>query len=62
MPKLPEYGESYADFDAWWLGNYSHCDAVLRSIAAAAFMAARGYELGGKRLEVTSWKGPTNAE
>ncbi len=44
------YAVAYDDFEMWWKRNYLHCDIVLRGMAAAAFMAARGYDLSGKKL------------
>lgn len=49
-----EFSKAYDDFDIWWKGHYSHCDAVLRGIAAAAFMAGRGFDLSGIRLIIES--------
>jgi hypothetical protein len=45
------YEAEYAEFERYWAEQPGHIksDIVYRAVAVQAFMAARGFELGGKR-------------
>lgn len=45
------YEAAYADFERYWQQQPEHLrrDIAYRAVAASAFVAALGFELGGKR-------------